>query len=192
LDWSPLLHSTCGTGLSIVIISEPFRAHGEQYSLIAVYCVGYAVHYPPSGTNTSKLLSAGKELKLPLRLSSAIAHMRYKKARGVRSIIIFPGLPTHHRDWVSLPVLPPQRIQIERDLQALRARGTSAAPVWPRLGSLTWRTQLPAGEDITALGDSVMLGEFAPSWKSFPPAFMWNADVSPVSGPGAARYISRK
>lgn len=164
----------------IVIISEPFRAHGEQYSLIAGF-IALAIAVPLSAFWYKYIETPfrRKGIKATFKaLFAPIAHMRYKKARGVRSIIIVLVSLLTIGLGIASGITAPSESQIERDLQALRARGTSGRPGLARL----WQPDLeersfPAGEDITALGDSVMLASLPELEKAFPGIYV-NADVS--------------
>lgn len=164
----------------MVIISEPFRAHGEQHSLVAGF-IALAIALPLSAFWYKYIETPFRRYGIKAtfqKLFAPLKNIRHKKWQSVRAIAISLISVVTISLGIASGVTAPNESQIERDLQALRTRGTSGRPGLARL----WLPELeerdfPEGEDITALGDSVMLASLPELEKAFPGIYV-NADVS--------------
>lgn len=166
----------------IVIISEPFRAHGQKHSLIAGF-IALVI---------TVLLSAFwyRYIETPFRRHGVgatfrtffypILHPRKasrKIPQHLAALVVIVGITAMA---VVSGVTAPKESEIQRDLEAMRAAGIESRPGLARL----WEPQLekekrtaPTGDDITALGDSVMLASLPSLQQAFPGIYV-NADVS--------------
>lgn len=175
----------------IVMISEPFRMHGQKHSLIAGF-IALAITVPLSALwyryieTPFRRKGVGETFRT---LFSPLAHPRDAKALFSRRLTDTAIILAVLVMAVTSGATAPHKTRIQQNLEAMRVQGTQSKPRPVQQRQHLQHRSFPRGDEITALGDSVMLASLHGLQHAFPGIYV-NADIS-RAWPWAPGYIAQ-